>query len=146
MSTSFHNSAAIGTPNSNIFIDLNLFWDIIESSFVSELPRAADNYFGTSLTLHRHDSQSAEVLRSRLLPEPMRLSHETFTPTAPSAGQTPYITGPVNGNQYSSQLQSTIAPGLPEDGLSILAQSYFAQGQDFVGSIDDWWFPGPVVP
>ena len=147
VSTSFHNSAAAGTPNSSIFIDLNLFWDIIESSFVSELPRAADSYFGTSLILHRHQAESSEVLRSRLLPEPMRLNQETVTPATVYTGQTPVTSRAMENNPFDSQLQFPAAGGLPEDGLSILAQSYFAQGQDFVGTLDDWWFsvPGPAV-
>ncbi|KIV88604.1 hypothetical protein PV10_08271 [Exophiala mesophila] len=147
VSTSFHNSAAAGTPNSSIFIDLKLFWDIIESSFVSELPRAADSYFGTSLILHRHQAESSEVLRSHLLPEPMRLNHETVTPATVYTGQTPVMSRAMENNPFDSQLQFPAAGGLPEDGLSILAQSYFAQGQDFVGTLDDWWFsvPGPGV-
>lgn len=75
----------------------------------------------------------------------MRLNHETFTPVAMDTGQTPDMTSAVEGIPYNPQLQFPAAGGLPEDGLSILAQSYFAQGQDFVGTLDDWWFSGAAV-
>lgn len=86
----------------------------MESSFANELPRT-DSYFGSSLTSHRPASTSAEIVQSQLLPEPTRL------------GQV--IQEQANGPSFDNQ-------------LAILAQSYFAQGQDFVGNMDDWWSLG----
>lgn len=126
-----------------MFIDLSLFWEIIESSFADELPKSADFYFGTSLTRHRQSSHSGEVLRSRLLPEPTRINHDGVTPASQSAV-----------SATAARLSSSLANpaqlpagdlGSTTDEVSILAQSYFAQGQDFVGSIDDWWFSGQTV-
>ncbi|KIX04972.1 uncharacterized protein Z518_05844 [Rhinocladiella mackenziei CBS 650.93] len=141
VSTSFYNAAARNTPDSHVFIDLSLFWDIIESSFVSELPKAADSYFGPSLTLHRQASYSAEVLRSRLLPEPTRLNHEGVTRMLEDheAVSSTHVPNPA---QNSADISATEFAPPPDDEVAILAQNYFAQGQDFVGSMDDWWFSG----
>ena len=112
---------------------------------MSELPKAADSYFGASLTAYRQPSRSEEILRSRLLPEPTRINHEGVTPIAETARTAQDMPGPLNLAQASTQLSGAdFAPPL-DDGVAILAQSYFAQGQDFVGSLDDWWFSGQPI-
>lgn len=101
---------------------------------MGELPKNADSYFGTSLTLHRQASQSGEVLRSRLLPEPSRINHE-------GAALVNERDGSTNVTILSNSFPATdFVPPLDYED-SVLAHSYFAQGQDFVGSLDDWFFP-----
>ena len=139
MSNSFHDAAAQRAPDSRISIDLGLFWEIIESSFVSELPAVADCYFGVSLTSHRQASQSGEVLRKRLLPEPTRL-HAEDNANAERSPAT-WAMAPADVSRASNDPAMDFNLPLDEDA-SILAQSYFAQGQDFVGSLDDWLFLG----
>lgn len=145
VSTSFDNSAVSNSPNPNIFIDLSLFWEIIESSSSSELPRTVDSYFGSSLIGHRQNSHSAEVLRSRLLPEPTRISHEGVTPSVSNTRSAGGMSRLPSFAPSASRLQVPDLQSSQEEGLSILAQSYFAAGQDFVGNMDDWWFSGPTA-
>ncbi|KIW91129.1 uncharacterized protein Z519_08023 [Cladophialophora bantiana CBS 173.52] len=137
VSNSFHDSASQRPPNSRISIDLSLFWEIIEASFVSELPKDADGYFGASLTSHRQSSSSGEVLRSRLLPKPTRLNHHNIALRAEDAESTTAFL-PRDSTQNS---EVRTADFINEE-VSILAQSYFAQGQDLAGSLDDWWLSG----
>ena len=123
-----------------MYLDLDLFWEIIEASEVGELPRAADGYFGTSLTSYRQASQSEEVLRTRLLPEPTRISSD-LSRTVDDAEAVSALRLPALGldTQYNG------AASLPPIGneASILAQNYFALGEDLVGNLDDWWYPRP---
>ncbi|KAH0843247.1 C6 transcription factor [Fonsecaea pedrosoi] len=133
VSDSFHDSASQRSPDTRIFIDLSLFWEIIESSFVGELPKDADVYFGASLTSHRQSSSSGEVLRSHLLPKPTRLNHHSTT----SAGLATAL--PPRDTIRDSEGRNV---DFMNEGVSILAQSYFAQGQDLAGSLDDWWLSG----
>ncbi|KIW82602.1 hypothetical protein Z517_05629 [Fonsecaea pedrosoi CBS 271.37] len=133
VSDSFHDSASQRSPDTRIFIDLSLFWEIIESSFVGELPKDADVYFGASLTSHRQSSSSGEVLRSHLLPKPTRLNHHSTT----SAGLATAL--PPRDTVRDSEGRNV---DFMSEGVSILAQSYFAQGQDLAGSLDDWWLSG----
>ncbi|OAP54272.1 hypothetical protein AYL99_11373 [Fonsecaea erecta] len=136
VSNSFHDSASHRPPDSRIFIDLGLFWEIIESSFVSELPTNADGYFGASLTSHRQLSSSGEVLRSRLLPKPTRLNHGTTSRVEGSESAAALL--PLDSTRESENQNVDFI----NEGVSILAQSYFAQGQDLAGSLDDWWLSG----
>lgn len=145
VSTSFDNSAASDSPNPNIFIDLSLFWEIIESSSSSELPRTTDSYFGASLIWHRRNSHSAEVLRSRLLPEPTRISHEGVTPSVSNPRSAGAMSRLPSFAPTVSHMQLPGTESSQDEGLSILAQSYFAAGQDFVGNMDDWWFSGSTA-
>ncbi|KIX95239.1 uncharacterized protein Z520_09156 [Fonsecaea multimorphosa CBS 102226] len=138
VSTSFHASASQRPPDSRIFIDLSLFWEIIESSFVSELPQNAGSYFGASLMSHRQSSSSGEILRSRLLPQPTRLSHHGASPRAAEDAESTAALPP-----HDSLLETDIRNvDFRNEGVSIPAQSYFAQGQDLAGSLDDWWLSG----
>ncbi|KIW31360.1 uncharacterized protein PV07_03016 [Cladophialophora immunda] len=137
VSDSFLDSASQRPPDPRIFIDLSLFWEIIESSFVSELPKNADGYFGASLTSHRQSSSSGEVLRSRLLPKPTRLNHHGTTPRSEDAESA--VALPPRDYTRASEIRNV---DYMNEGVSILAQSYFAQGQDLAGSLDDWWLSG----
>jgi hypothetical protein len=142
VSRSFNNTST-ERISSNVFIDLSLFWDIIESSFVSELPTAANSYFGSSLLQHRQVSQTGEILRSRLLPEPTRINSEGVTPVAAVFGAGSAMSpSTASAAQVPAAWETMVDDFIPpmDDELAILAQSYFAQGQDFVGSMDDGWF------
>jgi hypothetical protein len=121
--------------NGNRYIDLRLFWDIIESCFASELPMGSENYFGSSLLSYRTLHNAAEVVNGRLLPSPTRIER------GHSAANTPVQPLPFGTNVRPAGA----IPGvlLPADD-QVLAQSYFAQGQDFV-NLDDWWYTGQPV-
>ncbi|EXJ71327.1 uncharacterized protein A1O5_05133 [Cladophialophora psammophila CBS 110553] len=137
VSNSFRDSASQRPPNSRISIDLSLFWEIIEASFVSELPQDADGYFGASLTSHRRSSSSGEVLRSRLLPKPTRLNHHSIGSRFEDAESTSALL-----SRDSTENSEVRTADFMNEEVSILAQSYFAQGQDLAGSLDDWWLSG----
>ncbi|KIW67627.1 hypothetical protein PV04_06864 [Phialophora macrospora] len=140
VSASYRDPTSQQALNSRVFIDLDLFWEIIESSFVTELPQASKSYFGASLASYRPRIRSEEVLRPRLLPEPTRIGSEVSrrndtTDPAPAMQLPSFATG--NSNPTVDLLP-------PENGeASILAQNYFALGEDFVGNLDDWWLPRP---
>ncbi|KIV79601.1 hypothetical protein PV11_07152 [Exophiala sideris] len=133
VSASFHNSARPTTSGSRVLIDLSLFWEIIEASSIDGLPKTADSYFGTSLTIYRQPSHSAELFRSRLLPEP---THINETGATHDSGQAIWSD---RGDNTVPMASSELASSLNNDA-AILAQSFFAQGDDFVGNMDDWWF------
>jgi hypothetical protein len=140
VSNSYRESATQRNGDSRVFIDLDLFWEIIEASAVGELPQTGDAYFGPSLTSYRQPHHSEEVLRTRLLPEPTRLGSDANRIPG-SAGATPCLQltnlGPdpqYNGTGY--------LPSMTNEA-SILAQNYFALGEDLVGNLDDWWYPRP---
>jgi hypothetical protein len=135
VSESFRDSGSghVPTANGTGSIDLALFWDIIEASFSSERP--VEPYFGSSLLSHRQDDVG-DRLGTRLLPEPTHIDSvvaQQSDRTLPSSS-----VQPGNG-QGPSSIFSHELPML-ENETSILAQSYFAQGEDFVGGMDDWWF------
>ena len=138
MSASYRDPASQQVPESRVFIDLNLFWEIIESSLVTELPQTAKSYFGASLASYRQPVHSEEVLRTRLLPEPTRIGSDASrriddAGSASTSQPQTLVSDPANG-------AADLLP--PVDGdASILAQNYFALGDDLVGNLDDWWFP-----
>jgi hypothetical protein len=138
VSASYRQPTSQQVLNSRVFIDLDLFWEIIESSFVTELPRATKPYFGASLSSYRQPIRSEEVLRPRLLPEPTRIGSDVSrrndnTDPAPAMQLPTFATGHPNPT-------ADLLP--PENGeTSILAQNYFALGEDLVGNLDDWWLP-----
>ncbi|KAK6369707.1 hypothetical protein LTS17_009157 [Exophiala oligosperma] len=146
VSTSFHDSVGRSEADRRVFIDLSLFWDIIESSFTSELPRAADSYFGTSLTVHRQPLNTATFFRSQFLPEPTHINENGMASGGvgePFAGSSaPQLSPPSNNVVPGISVVDQVDPF--HEG-AILAESYFAQGDDFVGSMDDWWFQGRSI-
>ena len=139
VSSSYQESGLQRNPESRVFLDLSLFWEIVEASIIGELPQTTKPYFGTSLTSYRQSHHSEEVLRTRLaLPEPTRITSDVNR-LATNGGTAPAPSLPNLGGdlQYSS------ASYLPVNGdeASILAQDYFALGEDLVGNLDDWWNP-----
>ncbi|KAJ9602024.1 hypothetical protein H2200_013384 [Cladophialophora chaetospira] len=138
VSASYRDPTSQQALDSRVFIDLNLFWDIIESSFINELPETARPYFGPSLTSHRQTIQSGEVLRTRLLPEPTRIGPDIDHRPNEAASAFDLLPPSSMPNPQNSEVDLLA----PVDGeASILAQNYFALGEDFVGNLDDWWFP-----
>ncbi|OCT52056.1 putative C6 transcription factor [Cladophialophora carrionii] len=138
VSASYREPTSQHVPNDRVFIDLDLFWEIIESSFVTELPRTTKSYFGASLASHRQLIHSEEVLRSRLLPEPTRIGSDVSR-RDDNADPAPAIQLPTLAAGPSNPTPDLLPP---ENGeASILAQNYFALGEDLVGNLDDWWFP-----
>jgi hypothetical protein len=136
VSESFRDSSSGHGPTSDVTgsIDLALFWDIIEASFSSERP--VDPYFGSSLLSHHRQEEAGDRLGTRPLPEPTHIETiQQSDRTLPSSSMQPGIV------QGSPSIFSHELPIL-ENETSILAQSYFAQGEDFAGGLDDWWFTG----
>lgn len=92
-------------------------------------------YFGASILSHRA-AHAADVVNERLLPPPTRL--EMGSGRSISAANTPSqraLLSVADPPQYQAQSFPVV-----DDQFSVLAQSYFAQGQDFV-NLDDWWYP-----
>jgi hypothetical protein len=134
-------SRSAAAPDGKTHIDLRLFWDIIESCFTTELPtEPSDSYFGTSLLSHR-TTNSADVVNGRLLPPPTRL--DVGPHRSGSAANTPSLARGPAGVAGDIGLHNHMQPPLMpvDDEFTVLAQSYFAQGQDFV-NVDDWWYTG----
>jgi hypothetical protein len=138
VSNSNRESSSLRAPDSRIFIDLSLFWEIIEASFVGDLPRKDDAYFGTSLTSILQPPRSEEVIRKQLLPEPTRVSSNVNSSDGhsdPAAAPQQSSLPPAGPATESQSLP-------PADGsAAILAQDFFALGDDIVGNLDDWWYP-----
>lgn len=131
MAQSSQKAAAAG--DGKTYIDLSLFWEILESCFTSELSAASENFFGSTLHSLPSNATSANVVNGRLLPPPTRLDRQ------PSTTATPIL---MNGDaQYQSGTR--VFPPV-NDQLQVLAQSYFAQGDNFV-NFDDWWYPDQNV-
>ena len=120
------------TPDGRSHIDLRLFWDIIEACFTTELPTGPEAYFGASLLSYR-TTNSADVVNGRLLPPPTRLDGR-----GGSAANTPSHRTRASFPDQAQMLQAQQAFQPLDDEFRVLAQSYFAQGQDFV-NLDDWW-------
>ena len=138
VSASYHDPTSQQNADSRVFIDLNLFWEIIEFSVVKkDQPQAANPYFGASLTSFGSAAHSEEVLRTRPLPRPTRIGSDV--PHGPEdAGSAIDMLLPVSASNPTDSVADLLS-GVDE--TSILAQNYFALGQDFVGNLDDWWLP-----
>jgi hypothetical protein len=117
------------------YIDLSLFWEILESCFTSDQSAAAEGYFGPSLLSKHAHRTSTNLVSGRLLPRPTRLDPDTSTTSTPAMPST------VPQDQLQSDPTNFASI---DDQLQVLAQSYFAQGQDFV-NLDDWWYPEPTI-
>ncbi|EXJ59024.1 hypothetical protein A1O7_06455 [Cladophialophora yegresii CBS 114405] len=137
VSASYREPTSQQLPDSKVFIDLDLFWEIIESPFVTELPRTTKPYFGASLASHRQPIHSEEVLRSRLLPEPTRIGSDVNR-TDDNTDPAPAMQLPTFAADPSNPTPDLLPPENRE--ASILAQNYFALGEDLVGNLDEWWF------
>ena len=126
---------AASTIEGKTYIDLSVFWEILESCFTSEQSALSEGYFDRSLTTYRTGVSSTDVVSGRLLPAPTRLDRNASTTS------TPVVSATISQDQIPSAL-----PGLPstDDQFQVLAQSYFAQGADFV-NLDDWWYPEQVL-
>ncbi|KAK7728480.1 hypothetical protein SLS57_002368 [Botryosphaeria dothidea] len=156
VSASYRDSAATPSPDAtppqtSVFIDLTTFWEILEAVFTSD--GAADSggsLFGSTLWPPHRSTASAgprgEVVSSRLLPEPtyprgdggVARNNSVSTPTmVQGAGLSG---GGAVGRGGGGDVMDSMALGMGDnDELAVLAQSYFAQGQDFVRGVDDWW-------
>lgn len=152
VSSSYHTSAteppSPGAAHPSVYIDLQPFWDILEavSTNVGDVDPAG-SLFGASLWPHRSNAAAAaprpEVVSSRLLPEP------TYPREGEGQGHgrsgsvvTPVQVGGGRAELVDSEAVPSSMGGLGGDNhdeLAVLAQSYFAQGQDFVRGVDDWW-------
>ncbi|KAF2138878.1 uncharacterized protein K452DRAFT_85780 [Aplosporella prunicola CBS 121167] len=137
VAASHRDSAA--TPNSNtpqqsVFIDLTLFWEILESVLTSESADASGSLFGSSLWPHRraYVAGASEVVSTRLLPDP--------TPVGDGVAINRSKRRDVTADPFASaELLGQFGLAGDDQEMAVLAQSYFAQGQDFVRGIDDLW-------
>lgn len=109
-----------------------MFWEILDSAAISEKADTKGLVFGRSLRANARPSMVAEELNARLLPEPARVMAAGSPVGGLITQQTPNAT---SNAIFTTENQ----PFYFNDDFNVLAQSYFAQGQDFVGNMDDWW-------
>lgn len=131
VSASYNRSASDQTDH-KVYLDLTLFWEILESSLISESSDQNGIQLGTSLKSQTKSSATTDEVDAYLLPEPNRLDTSISTPN----------TTHENSSSADQVVQNMSHPDLlnsSHDDFAVLAQSFFAQGQDFVGSMDDWW-------
>lgn len=126
---------AASAAEDKTYIDLSLFWEILESCFTSEQSAATEHYFGPSLLSNNTNHSSTDVVSGRLLPPPTRLDRNASTTSTPTLSST------IPQEQFQP---NTVGFPSVDDQLQVLAQSYFAQGQDFV-NLDDWWYPEQMI-
>ena len=74
------------------------------------------------------------------------MSTPTTTATAAAAGSGGAAGGASAELEHEQEQEQGVDQGMggigfagDNDELAVLAQSYFAQGQDFVRGVDDWW-------
>lgn len=118
-----------------LLIDLSRFWEILEYP-PSTSPESATRLFGQSLYCDPHRSRG-EVSNASPLPEPTRLSSPQMTTHPASQGHN-YVSPPVVANYEGGPIISQSALPFVNEEFSILAENFFAQGQDFLRGVDDW--------
>lgn len=155
VSGSYHMSANPQTPTRGLLIDLGRFWEVLEYSSASELYESAGQLFGASLHSRRRMSM-VEVTDMSSLPTPTRLEsaagltrHSAETPSAArSNGRSHMDTNNNVDPLLGADLGNTNFYGyMPEpvysnDELAVLADSFFNQRENFMGSVDEWWRTG----
>lgn len=124
-----------GNQNKSLLIDLSRFWEILEYSSNSD-GDSARRMFGDSLYCEP-PTFTTEVSQTSPLPEPTRINSEqgvTHTPSSNYELQVPFLAEPQG---------TTVSMGSPRptdllaDEFSILATSFFSQGQEFLRTGDN---------
>lgn len=120
-------------------MDLTLLWTILDNTQPKKSNHNSDTILGSSLRFNSPSVSNSEVLNSNLIPEPTRVDSlqrgymsSTSTPASTTEAQT----------KRPSYTAATATPLPPLDLVSdesFSAQNFFALGQDFVGSVDDWF-------
>ncbi|KAL1997081.1 hypothetical protein VTN49DRAFT_7946 [Thermomyces lanuginosus] len=126
-------------PSRSLVIDLSRFWEILDYSPGSTDTGASSSLFGPSLYGGQPRPQP-EVSSTSPLPEPTRIG--VPSPTVSQARAHTQSNHNLAGSLQPQALgpDSSHAPADQQDPLSILADNYFAQGQDFlVRGTEDWF-------
>lgn len=90
--------------------------------------------------MHRQPLNTATSFRGQFLPEPTHVNENSIASgglsenLVASSGQEV----PLPSNNMVSDLPGVHQADPFYEG-AILAESYFAQGDDFIGNMDDWW-------
>jgi hypothetical protein len=123
------------TQDESLVIDLSRFWEILDYS--SGFSDERSSLFGSTL-FSESGNKAHEVSSTTPLPEPTRIRVSRRTSQAPG-----------NNAAVPQEADHTIDTGiLPTqmdihgDQYSMLAENFFAQGQDFLRNTEDWFTTG----
>lgn len=156
VSSSYHTSLSSQAPTRGLLIDLGRFWEVLEYSSASEIYDSAGQLFGSSLYSRRRLS-GIEVTDMSSLPTPTRLEsaagltrHNTTTPTAASQIQPPFSDASEMSDPLLSADMSNTGfnygympdQAYSNDELAVLADSFFNQRENLIGSVEEWWKTG----
>ncbi|KAF8847409.1 hypothetical protein BDZ45DRAFT_329912 [Acephala macrosclerotiorum] len=123
--------------NRKLLIDLGQFFEVLEYSSSSEMPRSAASLFGPTLQTSFPGSRT-EMAQTSVLPPPTRVERQDFsnatpTPTMSNAQQTPR-----NADFAGIPPSGDILLAYSDDELAVLAESFFHQRQELDGNVN-WW-------
>ncbi|KAM3088829.1 hypothetical protein ACMFMG_000456 [Clarireedia jacksonii] len=125
------------TPSRSLLIDLGQFWEILEYSSSSEIPAAARRLFGPSLFSGSHPA-AGKISHASSLPETTRVDRQDFEGSGPSSVNTAVMN--TGNNVMIGQEQEIVQPFTYSDNeLAVLAESFFHQRGDGLGTVEDWW-------
>lgn len=137
MSASYVPYTTKPAQSRSLVIDLSRFWEILDHCPGSTDGGASSSLFGSSLYGGQPRPQP-EVSSTSPLPEPTRIGVPS-----PTVSQARVLHAHVSAGSQEPTLGHhglSHAPADQQDPLSILADNYFAQGQDFlVRGTEDWF-------
>lgn len=112
----------------------------MEYSSSSEIPTAASGLFGPSLFSGSHPAPG-KISHASALPETTRVDRQDFEGSGPSSVNTAVMN---NGNDETiGQEQELVQPfTYSDDELAVLAESFFHQRGEGLGTVEDWWNAG----
>lgn len=124
------------TQDKSLVIDLSRFWEILDYS--SGFSDNRGSLFGSTL-FSESATRAHEVSSTTPLPEPTRIGVSSRT-----AHQTPSNAGALRQDPehgFDTGMLSTQLD-IYGDQYSMLAENFFAQGQDFLRNTEDWFTTG----
>lgn len=135
LSRAFELSLIEVSPDLSRYVDLTIFWRIMDNNLLSATSNEARSIFGISLKQPLRTQEEAEIISTHLLPEPTRVN--SLPHSSLSATSTPNPrTDPENATRTSNVINTNFLDSFVDTPFP--AQSFFALGQDFVGNADDW--------
>ncbi|EEA23112.1 C6 transcription factor, putative [Talaromyces marneffei ATCC 18224] len=123
------------TQDKSLVIDLSRFWEILDYS--SGFSDERSSLFGSTL-FSESGNKAHEVSSTTPLPEPTRIRVSRRTSQVPGDTQLA-PQEPDQGFDSNMLLTQTDIYG---DQYSMLAENFFAQGQDFLRNTEDWFTTG----
>lgn len=123
------------TQDKSLVIDLSRFWEILDYS--SGFSDERSSLFGSTL-FSESRNKAHEVSSTTPLPEPtrIRVSRRTSQIPGSSAAIPQEIDHTVDSRMLPTQMD------IYGDQYSMLAENFFAQGQDFLRNTEDWFTAG----